>query len=108
MLKRREDEIECYEMHKKITKELFGCTEDYIMTKIFDTKNTPYVYCLNEFPYKTKYKHKVFFINPRYDSFYDDERVKAIIGKYHKIWINESSRQSVHTIRHYQVYASFA
>jgi len=105
MLKRREDEIECYEMHKKITKELFGDTEEYIMTKLFDCKSTPYVFCRNEFPYKTKYKHKVFFINPLYDSFYDDERVRAIIGKHEDMWINEPIRQSVHSIRHYQIYA---
>lgn len=105
MLKRREDEIECYEMHKKITRELFGDTEEYVMTKIFDTKSTPYVYCRNVFPYKTKYKHNVFFINPLYDTFYDEERVKTIIGKHHKMWINDASTKSVFTIRHYQVYA---
>ena len=37
MLKRELDDYERYDVHKKITKELFGDSEEYIKTKIFDS-----------------------------------------------------------------------
>ena len=37
MLKRELDDYERYDVNKKITKELFGDSEEYIKTKIFDS-----------------------------------------------------------------------
>jgi hypothetical protein len=104
MLKRELDDYERYNIHKKITKELFGDIEEYIKTKLFDSPYTPHVLCSNTFPYKTKYIHKVFFINPLYERFYDDKRVEKLLEGYKKIWINDPTTKSIHTIKHYQVY----
>jgi UDP-N-acetylglucosamine pyrophosphorylase len=105
MLKRELDDYERYDVHKKITKELFGDSEEYIKTKIFDSSFTPHVLCSNTFPYKTPYKHKVLFINPKYEKFYPLERIKReIVPNYIKMWINDPSTKSVHTIKHYQIY----
>jgi hypothetical protein len=104
MLKRELDDYERYNIHKKITKELFGDIEEYIKTKLFDSPYTPYVLCSNTFPYKTSYIHKVLFINPYYEKFYNKERVENIVSGYKKLWINEPSTKSIHSIKHYQVY----
>lgn len=103
-LKRTLDNYECYEIHKRVTRELFGDSEKYISTKIFDCKSTPYVLCKNTFPYKTKYKHYVLFINPLYENFYPEERVKEIVKGYKKMWINPIETKSIFTIKHYQIY----
>lgn len=104
MLKRELDDYERYNIHKSIVKELFGDTEEYIKTKIFDSPHTPYVLCSNTFPYKTPHIHKVFFINPKYERFYDDKRVEKLLEGSKKLWINDPMTKSVHTIKHYQVY----
>lgn len=105
MLKRCLDDYERYDVHKKITRELFGDVEEYIKIKIFDCSSTPYVLCANTFPYKTKYIHKVLFINPRYEKFYDLKRIQNdIVPDSVKLWINDESTKSIHTIKHYQVY----
>jgi hypothetical protein len=43
MLKRELDDYERYNIHKSIVKELFGDTEEYIKTKIFDSPHMFYV-----------------------------------------------------------------
>jgi len=103
MLKRTLDNHECYEI-QKITRELFGDPEEYIKTKLFDSKWTSYVLCKNNFPYMTKYTHKVLFINPLYENFYSHERVECILKDSKKYWINPTDTKSIHTIKHYQVY----
>lgn len=104
MLKRELDDYECYNLHKILTRELFGDPEEYIKLKIFDCDSTPYVLCKNTFPYKTKYKHKVFFIHPLYEKFYTQERVENILENHKKLWINDPHTRSIHSIKHYQVY----
>lgn len=103
-LRRDLDSLECYAMHKQITREMFGDTEEYIHTKLFDTPWRPYTFCTNHFGYITPHKHMVFFINPKFKNFYDLQRVKEIIGKHEVIWENVNERKSVFSIPHYQVY----
>jgi hypothetical protein len=98
------DNFQDYEIHKKITRELFGNMEDYVKRNVFDSSFCGHSFKRNRFPYRASYHHWVFWIQPGYEKFYDEERIKKIINKKCKIWLSPSNDKSIFTIKHYQVY----
>jgi len=98
------DNFQDYEVHKKISKELMGNMESYVKLNVFDSSWCGHVIQKNRFPYITKFPHYVFWIQPGYEKFYDEERIKKIINKRCKIWLSPIDEKSIFTIKHYQVF----
>jgi alpha-N-acetylglucosamine transferase len=93
-----------YELHKRITKELFGSMEEYVNKLVFDSKYNGYAITSNRFPYMYLKNHKVFWVQQGYEEFYDDQRLEDIMfNKRDKRSYFKSAydRRSIFTILHY-------
>ena len=90
-----------YKIHKQITNEFFITIDDYLNTLLFDTKHCGHVVVNNKFPYKNTKQHLVLWIQSRYDTFYDDDRIRKIIDISNNfIFMTSLRNRSYHVINY--------
>ena len=106
---RRFDDYIRYEVHKSCT-DYFNIKDNFITTFLFD-KHTPHVMEKNKYPYNVEgMMHYLLWINPIYDKFYDDQRIKMIMDSHfghpyeYRYYKNIPEYMSVFTSRHYHVF----
>lgn len=98
------EDHEAYEIHKQITKEVFGSMEEYVNTLVFDSKYNGYMITKNRFPYMYLKNHKVFWVQPGYEKFYDDLRLEDImfLNREKTVYFKSAyNKRSIFTILHY-------
>lgn len=113
----RDPEIKkSYDVHRELGEELYGSTGDLLGRNLF-SKMEQYVIRKCGFTYlfrnlKDKsLKHDIIWVNPKYNEYWDEERIKGQVNndlKYRgrdilKIWENVIMLRSVPKIRHYHI-----
>jgi hypothetical protein len=100
-----------YCVHRNITLDVSGDIDNYLISKFFGkNRSIPFVIYKNMFPYRNiKGRHLVCWINPRYEKFYNVQRVKTIVDHMFKksskrvVFENVIKDKSVFGVLHYQV-----
>ena len=89
----------------RLNRDYFGID---IKDKLF-SKSQPYNILLNQFPYYWKNSvHYIFWVNPKYENFYNYNRIVEIIintfkNKTIKYWENDIINRSIPSIRHIHI-----
>ena len=102
--KRHIDEVIGYNIYKANAK-FFKLKIDI---KLFD-KHTPFVLLKNKFPYYLNNAiHYVLWINPKYNKFYNKDKIEKIIkilfkDYEYKFWQNSISKASLKYITHFHI-----
>ena len=100
MIIRDLDSHECYEIHKRVSRELVGTAAPLI----FESQWQGHILTKNRFPYRTPHDHWVLWIQPRYERFYTLDRVREIVGDCVDLWENPDSLKSILEIKHYHIF----
>ena len=99
MIIRDLDSHECYEIHKKVSRELLDKTTPLV----FEHEWQGHIMTKNRFPYRTPHDNWILWIQPGYERFYTFDRIREIVGDCVDVWENPDSRKSVLEIKHYHI-----
>ena len=114
-MRRNFDDYIAYVIHRKITLELGLGINKYIEIKKF-APHTSSVITKNLYPYRLEkgWNHYCLWINPKYEKFWTDSRIKVEIFRFGckkkreiiSYFINPARLQSISAVKHWHIFLS--